>query len=54
MSLASRGSRKLGEEAEKIEDTIELAQVRRQARRVILKAFLVAVVLTWIILLIPL
>ena len=54
MSLASRGSRKFGDNEEKIEDKMELAQVRRQARRVIFKAFLVALVLTWIVFLIPL
>lgn len=54
MSLASRGSRKFGENEEKIEDSIELKQVRRQARRVIVKAFLAALVLTWIALLLPL
>jgi hypothetical protein len=52
--LASRGSRKLGDNEEKIEDELELAQVRRQARGVLLKAFLVALVFTWIIFLIPL
>jgi len=52
--LASRGSRKLGNHEEKIEDGAELAQVRRQARRVIFRAFLVAFLLTWIVFLIPL
>jgi hypothetical protein len=54
VSLASRGSRKLGDNEEEIQGKTELAQVRRQARRVIFKAFLVALVLTWIIFLIPL
>jgi hypothetical protein len=44
----------LGDYEERIEDDSELAQVRRQARRVIFKAFLVALVLTWIAFLIPL
>ncbi len=39
---------------EKIEDNAELAQVRRQARRVIFRAFLVAFLLTWIVFLLPL
>jgi hypothetical protein len=52
--LASRGSRKLGDDEEKIEDNAELAQVRRQARRVIFRAFLVALVLTSIAFIIPL
>jgi hypothetical protein len=38
---------------ERIENGAELAQVRRQARRVQLKAFLVAVVLTAIALALP-
>jgi hypothetical protein len=38
---------------EKIEDPSELAQVRRQARRVQLKAFLVAIPLTLIALVLP-
>ena len=36
-----------------IEDRAELAQVRRQARRVIFKAFLVAVPLTLIAFILP-
>ncbi|HEX9332488.1 MAG TPA: hypothetical protein VF896_11395 [Anaerolineales bacterium] len=54
VSLASRGSRKLGDNIEKIEDHAELAQVRRQARRVIFRAFLVALLLTGIACIIPL
>jgi len=54
VSLASRSSRKIGEVEEKIEDNAELAQVRRQARRVIFRAFLAALVLTWIAYIIPL
>jgi len=38
---------------EKIEDAAELAQVRRQARRVQLKAFLAAIPLTLIALALP-
>jgi len=51
--LASRGSRQLTDEVEKIEDEAELAQVRRQARRVMIKAFLVAIPLTLIVLALP-
>ena len=53
MGLAARGSRQLGEKVEKIEDTAELAQVRRQAGRVQLKAFLAAIPLTLIALALP-
>jgi hypothetical protein len=52
--LASRSSRKFGDEEEKIEDEAELLQVRRQARRVILRAFLVALPLTLIAYFLPL
>jgi hypothetical protein len=38
----------LGDEVEKIEDAAELAQVRRQARRVQVKAILAAVPMTLI------
>jgi hypothetical protein len=48
VSLASRSSRKTGDNEERIEDKAELAQVRRQARRVIIKSFLVALPLTLI------
>jgi hypothetical protein len=51
--LASRGSRKFGEYEEKIEDSAELTQVRKQARRVILKAFWAALALTVIAYLLP-
>ena len=54
VSLASRGSRKFGDNEEKIEDQAELIQVRRQARRVILKAFVAALCLTLLVYLIPL
>ena len=54
MSLASRGSRKIGEFEETIEDEAELRQVRRQALRVILKGVLVALPLTILAYLLPL
>jgi len=53
VGLASRGSRQLTDEIEKIEDEAELAQVRRQARRVTIKAFLAAIPLTLIALALP-
>lgn len=53
MALAARGSRKLGDTVEKIEDEAALAQVRRQARRVTFKAFLAAIPLTLIALALP-
>jgi len=53
VTLASRGSRKLDDNVEMIEDNAELAQVRRQARRVIFRAFLVAVPLTLLAFIIP-
>jgi len=53
VSLASRGSRKFGENEEKIEDNAELRQVRRQAQWVIFKAFLVALLLTMIAFILP-
>jgi hypothetical protein len=45
--------RKLGDKAEKIEDAAELAQVRKQAARVQRKAFLAAILLTLIGLVLP-
>jgi len=51
--LASRGSRNLTDKIEKIEDEAELAQVRRQARQVSMKALLVAIPLTLIVLALP-
>jgi hypothetical protein len=51
--LSARGSRQLGDEVETIEDAAELAQVRRQARRVQIKAFLAALPLTLIALALP-
>jgi hypothetical protein len=53
VNLAARGSRHLDEKPEKIEDSAELAQVRRQARRVHVKAFLVALFLTLVTLALP-
>jgi hypothetical protein len=53
VGLASRSSRNLTGKEEKIEDEAELAQVRRQARRVNIKAFLAAVILTAIALALP-
>jgi hypothetical protein len=52
--LASRGSRKFGEEEEYIDDEAELIQVRRQARRVMIKALLIALPLTLIAYFLPL
>ncbi|MEO8391763.1 MAG: hypothetical protein ABI700_02115 [Chloroflexota bacterium] len=53
VGLAKINSRKFGETAEKIEDTAELAQIQRQARRVQLKAFAAAIPLTLIALALP-
>jgi hypothetical protein len=53
VGLASRSSRQLTDEIEKIEDEAELAQVRRQARKVSIKAFLAAIALTLIALALP-
>ena len=50
---ARLGTRKLTETMEKIEDEAELAQVRRQARKVLVKAVLVAIPLTLLVLLLP-
>jgi hypothetical protein len=54
VGLAARGSRNLTDKVEIIEDEAELAQVRRQARRVNIKAFLAAILLTLIALALPL
>jgi hypothetical protein len=54
VSLASRGSRKIGEFEEKIENEAELRQVRRQALRVLLKGVLLALPLTIFAYLLPL
>lgn len=53
MALAARGSRQLGDKEEKIEDEAELAQVRRQARRVNIKSIGTAVILTLMTLALP-
>lgn len=53
MSLASRGLRNIFDREEKIEDPAELQQVRRQARRVILKGILVAIPLTLLAYILP-
>jgi hypothetical protein len=53
VGLASRGSRNLTDKIEKIGDQAELAQVRRQARKVSIKAFLAAIALTLIALALP-
>lgn len=53
MSLASRGLRNISDREEKIEDPAELQQVRRQARRVILKGILVAIPLTLLAYILP-
>jgi hypothetical protein len=53
VGLSARGSRQLGETIEKIEDAQELAQVRRQAKKVQTKALIAGVALTLAVLLIP-
>ena len=53
VGLASRSSRNLNGKEEKIEDEAELAQVRRQARKVNIQAFLAAIALTLIALALP-
>ena len=53
MNLASRGLRDLDNGRESISDAAELAQVRRQARRVYLESVLAAVVLTALSLAVP-
>jgi hypothetical protein len=53
VGLAARGSRQLGDQVESIDDAAELAQVRRQARRLQLKGLLVAVPLTLVALALP-
>lgn len=54
MNLAARGSRQITDRVEKIEDFVELAQVRLQARKVNLKSLLAAIALTLIALALPL
>jgi hypothetical protein len=53
VNLAARGSRKTGNEVEKIEDEAVLTQVKQQARKVHMMALLTAVILTFIALLPP-
>jgi hypothetical protein len=53
VGLASHSSRNLNDKLERIEDEAELAQVRRQARKVNLEALLAAIVLTVIALVLP-
>jgi len=53
VSLASRGARKFGEDEEQIKAQAELLQVRRQGRRVIIKAFFVALAMTLLAYLLP-
>jgi hypothetical protein len=53
VSLASRGLRNISDKDEKIENPAELKQVRRQARRVLLKGILVAIPLTLIAFMLP-
>jgi len=53
VSLASRGLRHISENKERITDTSELKQVRRQALRVIIKGVLAALPLTLLAYLLP-
>ena len=53
MGLSARGSRQLGDVVEKIEDPAELAQVRKQARRVNIKSILAGIALSLLSLLLP-
>ena len=53
MSLASRGLRNISDRNEEIADPAELRQVRRQARRVILKGILAALPFTLIAYFLP-
>ena len=53
MYLASRGLRDMDDGPEAIDDPEELAQVRRQARRVQGEAALLAVVVTAVLMLLP-
>lgn len=53
VALASVNARKLGDTTEKIEDAAELAQVKRQARQVQLKALAAAIPLTLLALALP-
>ena len=53
MKLAARGQRDMDTGPQTIADRAELAQVRRQARAVYVKAFVSAVVLTAVAMMIP-
>jgi hypothetical protein len=53
VGLAARGARKLGDVVEQIEAADELTQVRHQARRVRIKALVVAISLTLLALALP-
>lgn len=53
VGLSAINARQLGDVVEKIEDPAELAQVKRQARRVQLKGLLVAIPLTLAVLALP-
>jgi hypothetical protein len=53
VGLAARGSRRTGDTLETIEDSLELAQVRRQARQVNIEAIVAAIPLTLIALASP-
>jgi NADH:ubiquinone oxidoreductase subunit 6 (subunit J) len=53
VALASRGTKNLDTAEERITDVRELAQVKRQARRVRLEGLAVAVLLTAMVLAIP-
>ena len=53
MKLAARGQRDMDTGPETIADAAVLAQVRRQARKVHLQSFLLAALLTAVVLLLP-
>jgi hypothetical protein len=53
IGLVARNERKLGDQVETIQDESELAQLRRQARQVQLKAVIAALVLTVATFLLP-
>ena len=53
VGLAKLNSRKLGDKTETIDDVAELAQVRRQARRVQIKSLITAIPFTLIALVLP-
>jgi len=53
VAFAAQGTRMLTGKIEKIEDQSELTQVRRQARKLTLKAFLVAILLMLVALVYP-